>query len=115
MVAGLDVAGFLGRTKEEGAARYSLGFIPEGETSGFHELRVKAKRGMRLRYRESYVAKSPRDLLADRAVGALTLGWVDNQHEVDLKLDSAKASGDGNYDVEVLMAFPIDQISMVVA
>ena len=112
MVAGQDVSAFLVRTDEAGAARYSLGFVPEEGTSGFHELRVKAKRGMRLRYRESYVAKSPMDLLADRAVGALTLGWVDNQHEVELELDSQTPSGDGNFDVTVLMAFPIRQLSL---
>ncbi len=113
MVAGRDVAGFLSRTEEGGAARYSLGFLPKEGSSGYHGLRIKAKRGLRLRYRESYVAKSSMDLLADRAVGALTLGWVDNQHEVELKLDSETASDDGNYDVTVLMAFPISQLSLV--
>jgi len=113
MVAGQNVSAFLVRTEEAGAASYSLGFVPEQGTSGFHELRVKAKRGMRLRYRQSYVAKSKMDLVADRTVGALTLGWVDNPHEVELTLDSETALGDGTFDVTVLMAFPIGALSLV--
>lgn len=115
MVAGVNVAAFLDSTLEDSAAHYSLGFAPrEPGQVGFHILRVKGKsRSWRLRYRQSYVAKTLQTRLADRAVGTLTVHWVDNPHEIHLEIASQSLATDGTYDVTILLSLPIRALSLV--
>lgn len=112
MVAGQDVGAFLKRTDEGLSSLYSLGFEPVVR-DGFHLLRVKAPRRLKIRHRQSYLAKTSQDFLADRALAVLTMGWVDNRHEMELELDSQTASADGGFDVSVLLTFPIRRLTLV--
>lgn len=115
MVAGTDVAAYLDTTREAVEARYSLGFAPREKGQGrLHLLRLKGKsRSWQLRYRQSYVQKSLLTRLADRAVGALTVQWVDNPHEIGLEVTSEAKTADGTYDVTVMMALPISALSLI--
>ena len=114
-----DITSYLSEEETEEslkqAQHYSLGFAPrEKGQSGLHLLRLKGKsRSWRLRYRQSYVTKTPRIRLADRAVGTLTVHWVDNPHEIDLRVASEFQADDGNYDVTVMLTLPISALSCV--
>ena len=60
----------LGRIRgASGRGRLVLGDMADLDVKG---------RGMDVRYRRSYVMKSASSQLADRAIGAATLGWIDN-------------------------------------
>jgi len=111
MVLVHSVAVFLETTGESRSSLYSLGFEPASRT-GFHTLAVKGKRGLTLRHRQSYLAKTPQDLLADRVLGALTLGWEENPHRLDLNLYSEIAGEDGIFDVSVLLTVPIGGLAL---
>jgi VWFA-related protein len=113
-MVGDDVAGFLTETLDESSGYYSLGFAPRDKTEGaLHSIEVKAKGGAKLRYRSSYVTKTSLGRLADRAVGALTLGWVENPHEVEVTVDKKNRSDDGNWDVSLIVQFPIGKLELL--
>ncbi|HVR28505.1 MAG TPA: hypothetical protein VMS86_03130, partial [Thermoanaerobaculia bacterium] len=108
LLTGTDVAGFVGQSLSGSAGYYSLGFAPRDRTEGaIHGIQVKAKGGVKLRHRSSYVTKTGLGRLADRAVGALTLGWVDNPHQLEIHLDKENRAEDGNWDVSLIVQFPI--------
>ena len=43
----------------------------------------------------------------------LTVGWVENRHEMELELDSQIAAGDGKFNVNVLLTLPIARLTLV--
>jgi VWFA-related protein len=113
-LTGEDVAGFVRQSISGIQGHYSLGFAPRDKTEGaMHAIEVKAKGGVKLRYRTSYVTKTGLGRIADRAVGALTLGWVDNPHEVEIHLDQKNRAQDGNWDVSIIIQFPIRTLELV--
>jgi VWFA-related protein len=113
-LVGDDVAGFVTRALSDTSGYYSLGFTPNDKTEGkMHSIEVKAKGGVKLRHRSSYVTKTGLGRLADRAVGALTLGWVENPHEVEIALDKKNRTTDGNWDVSLVVQFPIGKLELV--
>jgi len=114
MLAGSDVAGFVRRSLGGAEGYYSLGFAPRDRTEGaMHSIQVKAKGGVKLRHRSSYVTKTNLGRLADRAVGALTLGWVDNPHQLEIHLDKENRAEDGNWDVSLIVQFPIRALELL--
>jgi hypothetical protein len=113
-LVGDDVAGFVGDALHDTSGYYSLGFTPHDKTEGkLHTIEVKAKGGVKLRHRSSYVTKTGLGRLADRAVGALTLGWVDNPHEVEIAVDKKNRAADGNWDVSLVVQFPIAKLELL--
>jgi VWFA-related protein len=113
-LVGDDVAGFMGNALRDTTGYYSLGFTPHDKTEGkLHSIEVKAKGGVKLRHRSSYVTKTGLGRLADRAVGALTLGWVENPHEVEIALDKKNRAADGNWDVGLIVQFPIAKLELL--
>jgi hypothetical protein len=113
-LVGDDVARFIGASLQDTTGYYSLGFEPRDKTEGeLHTIEVKAKGGAKLRYRTSYVTKTGLGRLADRAVGALTLGWVENPHEIEVTIDKANRSADGNWDVSLVVQFPIGKLELL--
>lgn len=117
MLAGVGVAEFLDRARADFDAYYSLGFEPKSRVEGeAHtvEVRVKGRRA-RLRYRQRYVYKSYLNRLADRTVGALVLDWATNPHEMEVDVQDQKRTGDGNFDVSLMVAVPIAKLTLVPA
>jgi VWFA-related protein len=113
-LVGENVAGFVSDALSDTSGYYSLGFEPRDETEGrIHAIDVKAKGGVKLRHRSSYVTKTGLGRLADRAVGALTLGWVDNPHEVEIALAKKNRADDGNWDVSLVVQFPIAKLELL--
>ena len=113
-LVGEDVAGFVRESLLDTSGYYSLGFAPRDKTEGqLHNIEVKAKGGVKLRYRSSYVTKTGLGRLADRAVGALTLGWVDNPHDVEITVDKKNRAADGNWDVSLVVQFPIAKLELL--
>jgi VWFA-related protein len=115
-LVGEDVSGFVSASLEDTSGYYSLGFAPRDKTEGkLHTIEVKAKGGVKLRHRSSYVTKTGLGRLADRAVGALTLGWVENPHEVEISVDKKNRADDGNWDVSLVVQFPIAKLELQAA
>jgi VWFA-related protein len=114
MLHGSGISSFLTETLGDSAGYYSLGFAPRDKTEGaLHTILVKAKGGVRIRHRSSYVTKTGLGRLADRAVGALTLGWVDNPHELEITVDKKNRADDGNWDVSLIVQFPIGKLELL--
>jgi VWFA-related protein len=114
LLVGDDVAAFFSAAVNDSAGYYSLGFAPRDRTEGtLHTLEVKAKGAVKVRHRASYVSKTSLGRLADRAVGALTLGWVDNPHQLEVSMDKKVRSEDGNWDVSLIVQFPIGKLELV--
>jgi hypothetical protein len=113
-LVGENVAGFVSEALSDTSGYYSLGFEPRDKTEGrMHSIEVKAKGGVKLRHRSSYVTKTGLGRLADRAVGALTLGWVENPHEVEIAVDKKNRTTDGNWDVSLVVQFPIGKLVLL--
>lgn len=113
-LVGDDVAGFVSEALLDTTGYYSLGFTPNDKTEGeLHTIEVKAKGGVKLRHRSSYVTKTGLGRLADRAVGALTLGWVDNPHQVEISVEKKNRAPDGNWDVSLVVQFPIAKLELL--
>jgi len=112
-----DIVGFLEESSERGAALYSIGYTPDDHPDGsLHALRLKVKgRGLKVRHRRSYVTSSVSSQLADRAVGAATLGWIDNPHGIKAEIAEQVQAEDGNWNVTVLLTIPIRDLGLVEA
>ncbi|MYJ24891.1 MAG: VWA domain-containing protein, partial [Holophagales bacterium] len=81
-VSGRNVAAFFDQVAADLRSYYSLGYILDEFVEGsIHDVRIRTRpRNLRLRHRTSYVARSLRERLAERTVGALLLGWTENPH-----------------------------------
>lgn len=112
--SGTDVDRFLQESRGDFASYYSLGFEPrDKDTNAYHAIALKMKGKGRVRYRQGYIRKPFLTRLADRTVGALILGFEENLHGVEMEVDSEDRAEDGNYNVSVIVTFPIGKISLV--
>jgi VWFA-related protein len=112
---GASVLEFVDQTAREIESRYSIGFVPRDLDSGVqHTVAVKVRRrGIEVRHRESFGARSFDQQLAARTIAALTLGLVANPQQLQFEMQGAKPIGSGRYETALLAHFPIAAISLV--
>jgi VWFA-related protein len=111
---GTEIGDFVDRALGTFDASYSLGFEPHGETGAYHALEVEVKgKGLRARHRTGYVRRSFGQRFADQAVAALMLDHGDNHHRLELEVEEQARRDDGEYDVKILVLFPIEEIGLV--
>ncbi|MYA07568.1 MAG: VWA domain-containing protein [Holophagales bacterium] len=114
-VSGRNVAAFFDQVAADLRSYYSLGYILDEFVEGsIHEVRIRTRpRNLRLRHRTSYVARSLRERLAERTVGALLLGWTENPHGLHIDSIQWDTGGGGFYDVDFTVSVPLDQLVMI--
>ncbi|MCY3591872.1 MAG: VWA domain-containing protein [Acidobacteria bacterium] len=114
-VSGRNVAAFFDQVAADLRSYYSLGYILDEFVEGsIHDVRIRTRpRNLRLRHRTSYVARSLRERLAERTVGALLLGWTENPHGLHIDSIQWDTGGGGFYDVDFTVSVPLDQLVMI--
>ena len=114
-VSGRNVGTFFDQVATDLDSYYSLGYVLDEFVEGsIHEVRIRPRpRSLRLRHRTSYVARSLRERLAERTVGALLLGWTENPHGLHIDSIEWDTGGGGFYDVDFTVSVPLDQLVLV--
>ncbi len=114
-VSGRNVSSFFDQVAADLGSYYSLGYVLDEFVEGsIHEVRVRTRpRNLRVRHRTSYVARSLRERLAERTVGALLLGWTENPHELRVDSIEWEAGAGGNQNVDFTVSLPLDRLTMI--
>ena len=114
-VSGRNVNTFFDQAAEDMRSYYSLGYVLDEFIEGsVHEIRVKARpRQLRLRHRASYVARSLRERIAERTIGALLLGWTENPHALHIDSIEWVTGAGGFYDVDFTVSVPLGKLAMI--
>jgi len=114
-VSGRNVETFFDQVAADLGSYYSLGYVLDEFVEGsIHEVRIRPRpRNLRLRHRTSYVARSLRERLAERTVGALLLGWTENPHGLHIDSIQWDTGGGGFYDVDFTVSVPLDKLLMI--
>ncbi len=114
-VSGRNVDAFFDQATRDLRSYYSLGYVlDEFIESSVHQIRVKpTPRRLRLRHRTSYVARSLRERIAERTIGALLLGWTENPHALHIDSISWDTGGGGFYDVDFTVSLPLGKLAML--
>ncbi len=114
MVSGFDAMALLTELRRDFDTYYRVSYVLDDFVDGeMRKIRVKGKRGMEIRHRTSYVARSLDRQLRDRTNGALLLGWVDNGH--GLRIDTVEAvEGDGGvHPTKITVSVPLDELTLL--
>jgi VWFA-related protein len=103
------------RMREDFASYYSLGFVPAHQQGGGeHRLEVRVKRrGVQLRYRESYRDKTLLERAVDRTLAALFYGIEDNPLKIALEMGEQAPSPDGSFAVPVHLQIPLAKVGVL--
>ncbi len=114
-VSGRNVETFFDQVAADLGSYYSLGYVLDEFVEGsIHKVRIRTRpRNLRLRHRTSYVARSLRERLAERTVGALLLGWTENPHGLHIDSIQWDTGGGGFYDVDFTVSVPLDSLVML--
>jgi VWFA-related protein len=114
-VSGRNVGAFFDQAAEDLRSYYSLGYVLDEFIEGsVHEIQVKARpRHLRLRHRASYVARSLRERIAERTIGALLLGWTENPHGLHIDSIEWDTGAGGFYDVDFTVSVPLARLAMI--
>ncbi len=114
-VSGRNVDAFFDQAAEDLRSYYSLGYVLDEFIEGsVHEIQVKARpRHLRLRHRTSYVARSLRERIAERTIGALLLGWTENPHALHIDSIEWDTGTGGFYDVDFTVSVPLARLAMI--
>ena len=97
-------------------AYYSLGYTPAHSGDGrLHKIQVKLKdkKGRRLRHRNSYRDKSTDTRMIDGTTAALRYGFEQNSMGVVLEVGRASPTPDGYFHVPVKVGIPLDKVTLV--
>jgi VWFA-related protein len=94
---------------------YSLGYVPPNSADGkAHAIEVKARdRGLRVRHRSGYIAKTADQRMRDRTLSALMLGADDNPLEVAIDFGKETIDEKGRWLVEFTVKFPMANVFLV--
>ena len=95
---------------------YSLGYTPLHPGDGAqHKVLVKVnRRGVELRYRQSYKDKSLAELVADRTAAAMLFGLEDNLLGATLKMGAQQETGKGGaVQVPLQVTIPMDKLTLL--
>jgi len=111
-----DVGPALERVANDFRTYYSLGYSPSHNGTGRLykvKIRIKNRKGLRVRHRESYRDKPLHSRMTDVARATLTYGFDDNPLDVLLRFGAAAHDSKGIYVLPILVGIPMDKIVMV--
>ncbi|HEX5716275.1 MAG TPA: VWA domain-containing protein, partial [Thermoanaerobaculia bacterium] len=105
----------LDRMREDFETFYSLGYIPQtGRDGRRRKVDVKMRdRSLVVRHREAHRERTMPERMTSRAMSALLLGEEDNPLEVALEFGKEKKNDKGQYELEVLVKFPLANMVLV--
>jgi VWFA-related protein len=105
----------LDRMRQDFETYYSLGYVPrKGRDGSRRKVDVKVRdRSLVVRHREGHRERTLPERMASRTMSALLLGEEDNPLEVALELGKEKRNDKGQYEVEVLVKFPLANLVLV--
>jgi VWFA-related protein len=94
---------------------YSLGYQPvHAEDGRYHDIQVRVKKkGLQVRYRQGYRAKTAESRLDDGTMAALLYDASVNPLSVKVIFGDAQADGRGNYLLPVEVQIPLDEIALL--
>lgn len=103
------------RMREDFTTFYSLGFVPPHEGDGKeHRLEVRVKRrGVQLRYRESYRDKPVLERAVDRTLAALFYGADENPLKIALEVGDQTPAAGGAFAVPVRLTIPLAKVAVL--
>lgn len=105
----------LDRMRQDFDTYYSLGYVPQkGRDGRRRRVEVKVRdASLRVRHREAHRERTMPERMTSRAMSALLLGEEDNPLEVALDFGKEKKNDKGQYEVEVLVKFPLARLVLV--
>lgn len=116
-LASIDAAAgpVLDRMREDFHTYYSLGYVPQkGRDGRKRKVEVKTRdRSLVVRHREAHNERTDRDRMTSRARSVLLLGEEDNPLEVAVEFGRETRNNKGQYEVEVLVKFPLAKVVLV--
>ncbi len=95
---------------------YSLGYLPAHSGDGrYHRIKIKVKgrKGIKVRHRDGYRDKSPSARMTDGTLSSLRWGVETNPLGIDIGIGRQERRSDGYFNVEVLVKIPLNQIVLV--
>lgn len=111
-----NIAGALERMGSDFSSYYSLGFSPpqggDGRAYGI-DVRLRNGKGLQIRHRSSYRAKSPESRLMDRVQASLHHGWQINPMAAELQLAPARRGEGRNLLVPVTLTVPFSHVTLL--
>jgi VWFA-related protein len=111
-----DIGDDLLKIKADFDSYYSLGYTPADSGEGrLHkiEVKVKGRKGLRIRHRGSYRDKSLSAQMVDGTLAALRYGFEDNPLGLLLEIGSPTPSQDGLFTVPIKVGIPLSQVVLV--
>jgi hypothetical protein len=105
----------LDRMRQDFDTYYSLGYIPQkGRDGRRRKVDVKLRdRSLVVRHRETHRERTMPERMASRTMSALLLGEEDNPLEVALEFGKEKKNDKGQYELEVLVKFPLANLVLL--
>lgn len=102
----------LAKLSEDFQHGYSLGYTLQEPDAKYHQLRVKVgRRGAQVRHREGYLARTPRERLAQSTIAALTFDALANPLRLSL-LEEVPAQ-DSATEIQVVVRMPLRDLTLV--
>jgi VWFA-related protein len=94
---------------------YSLGYhASHGGDGRYHEIKVRTKRkGLTVRHRTGYRAKTPSRWMSDRTRAALIYDQNSNPLELDLLVEPASKHEDRHYIVPLVVRIPVRNVTLI--
>lgn len=104
----------LNRLRDDLASYYSLGYVsPTARIDKTHKIEVRVKQpGLKVRHRETYLAKTGTDKAIERTLSALLLGEEHNPLGLAVDFGDEVKAKDG-LEVEVTVKFPIASLVLL--
>jgi VWFA-related protein len=116
-LASVDAAAtpMLDRMRQDFETYYSLGYIPrQGRDGSRRKMEVKVRdRALAVRHREAHRERTMPERMTSRTMSALLLGEEDNPLEVALEFGKEKKNDKGQYELEVLVKFPLANLVLL--
>lgn len=105
----------LDRMRQDFETYYSLGYVPQkGRDGRRRKVEVKVRdRSLVVRHRDAHRERTMPERMTSRTLSALLLGEEDNPLEVALELGKEKKNDKGQYELEVLVKFPLANLVLV--
>lgn len=111
-----DFTRHLDRMGQDFNSYYSLGFSPVSVGTGrFNriEVKVKGRKGLRLRFRQGYRNKPLDTRMSDGTIAALYHGYQRNPFGMAIEVEGMQPRDDGNFDVSLAIKLPIERLALL--
>lgn len=105
----------LDRMRQDFDTYYSLGYVPQKKRDGSRR-RVEVKvrdAALKVRHREAHRERTLPERMSSRTMSVLMLGEENNPLEVSLDFGKERKNDKGQYEVEVLVKFPLANLVLV--